>query len=221
MTTSTARKPHQRYYLRSGDRVVGVTTVLDTISKPALYRWNNSLGLRGIDSIEHLDYLAGAGTLSHVMIGEQLGGPVADYAGYTPDQVSMAECALSGFHAWAEGKSLAAQELELALTSEVYHYGGTSDALLVVDGRPLLVDFKTSSRIYSDHCYQVAAYHHLLIETGYTVDGAMVLRLSRDEAGEYSERLIPASGLQPYFAVFLAALGLYDAIKQATKRGAR
>ena len=114
---------------------------------------------------------------------------------------------------------LLAHETELSLVSETHGYGGTLDALLAVDGRPLLVDFKTSSRIFDDHLFQLAAYHHLLIENGYTVDGAMVLRLSRDVAGEYSERVLSAPEIEPYFAVFKAALNLHNAIKLTAKRG--
>lgn len=77
------------------------------------------------------------------------------------------------------------------------------------------------SPIFDDHLFQLAAYHHLLIENGYTVDGAMVLRLSRDVAGEYSERVLSAPEIEPYFAVFKAALNLHNAIKLTAKRGAR
>ncbi len=221
MVTSTVTKPHQRYHLANGDRIPGVTTILDIINKPALVPWGNKLGFQGINSTERLNYLADAGTLAHALIAQRLGGDVADYAGYAPDQVCMAERALSGFYAWSEGKALEAHELERSLTSERYRYGGTLDALLVVGGRPVLVDFKTSSRIYDDHLFQLAAYHQLLTENAYTVDGAMVLRLSRDEAGEWSERVLFGPEIEPYFAVFRCALDLHNAIKLTTKRGAR
>ncbi len=218
MVTSTARK--QRYYARDGTLLPGVTSVLSVISKPALPVWANRLGFNRVNSTEHLRYLADAGTLAHSLIAQQLGGPAADYAGLSPDQITMAERALSGFYSWSEGKSLESREIELSLVSET-GYGGTLDALLVVDGRPLVVDFKTSSRIYDDHLFQLAAYYSLLVENGYTVGGAMVLRLSRDLAGEYSERVLTVPEIAPYFNVFLAALSLHNFIKLATKRRAR
>ncbi len=221
MTSTVTRAPHQVYRLSNGTKVPGVTTILRVISKEALPPWANRLGFEGVNSTEYLRHVADAGTLSHAMIAQELGGDVADYAGYTPDQVAMAERALSGFQSWAAGKILEAREIELSLVSEGYQYGGTLDALLLVDGAPTLIDFKTSSAIYDDHCYQLAAYHQLLVEAGHEVAEARIVRLSRDAGGEYSERVIPASGLEPYFAVFLAALSLHNAIKLATKRRAR
>lgn len=222
MAVSTVtRAPHQVYRLADGTKVPGVTSILATIAKPALSAWANRLGFNRVNSAVRLDFLAGAGSLAHSLIAQRLGGSVADFYGYTPVQVSMAERALGGFLAWAEGKSLEAHETELSLISETHGYGGTLDALVVVDGVLTVIDFKTSGRIYPDHLYQLSAYHHLLIENDYTVDGAMVLRLSRDVSGEYSERMLSVSELAPYFNVFKAALDLHDAIKLATRRGAR
>ncbi len=221
MAVSTARKPHQRYHLANGDRVPGVTTILDVINKPALPVWANRLGFNRVNATDHLDFLASAGTLAHHMIEHRLIGGALDIAGYTQDQTALAERALSGFLAWAEGKALETHELELSLISETHGYGGTLDFLGLVDGVLTVADWKTSGRIYDDHLYQLAGYHGLLTENGYTVDGAMVLRLDRDDAGEWSERVLSVPEIAPYFNVFLAALSLHNFIKLATKRRAR
>ena len=103
MAVSTATKPHQVYRLSDSTKVPGVTSILSTIAKPALYRWNNSLGLRGIDTSEYLNHVADAGTLAHSMIQSQLIGAEQDTSGYTQDQIGMAENALASFRAWARG----------------------------------------------------------------------------------------------------------------------
>ncbi len=222
MAVSTAaRKPHQVYHLVNGDRVPGVTTILSVINKPALYRWNNRLGLRGIDSQEHLTYLADAGSLAHELIAHRLGGPAPEAIGYSDDQINMAQNAVSSFDAWARGKRLETQETELSLVSEQYQYGGTLDALVLLDRVLAVIDFKTSSAIYDDHCYQLSGYHQLLVENGYEVDEARIVRLSRDAGAEWSERALSVPELAPYWQVFKAALGLYTVIKLAKKRGAR
>ncbi len=218
MASSTVTRAPQVYRLADGMKVPGVTSILSTIAKPALPVWANRLGFNRVNSTEHLRYLADAGTLAHSLIAQQLGGPAADYAGYTPDQVTMAERALSGFYSWSEGKALESRELELGLVSETHGYGGTLDFLGLVGGELTVCDWKTSSAIYNDHCYQISAYYNLLTEAGYEVDAARIVRLSRDEAGEWSERCLSVLELELFFAVFKAAMDLYNAIKQANGR---
>ncbi len=218
MTTSTARKPHQVYRLTDGTKVPGVTTVLDVINKPALVPWANKLGRQGVNSTEFLNHVADAGTLAHLLIQSRLTGAEQDTDGYDNDQVSMAQNALASFGAWATDKALETRQLELSLVSEAHRYGGTLDFYGTVDGVLTVIDFKTSSAIYDDHCFQLAGYHQLLTENWHAVAEARIVRLSRDAGDEWSERVIPASGLEPFFAVFLAALDLYNAMRLATKK---
>ncbi len=220
MATSTARMPHQRYHLANGDRVPGVTTILDVIAKPALERWNNKQGLQGIDTSEYLPYVAGAGTLAHSLIERQLTGREQDTIGYGQEQVGMAENALASFNVWAQGKSLETRQMELPLVSETRCYGGTCDWYGTVNGRLNVIDFKTSSAVWPDHCFQVAGYYQLLVEHGHQVDEVRVLALGRDVGARPKEQVLTVPEIEPYFAVFLAALNLYNLIR-LTKRGAR
>ena len=66
--------------------------------------------------------------------------------------------------------------------------------------------------------YQLAGYHQLLVENGYAVDGARVLQVGRSEGEEYSERVLSVPEIEPYWQVFKAALGLYNAIGLATTK---
>ena len=45
--------------------------------------------------------------------------------------------------------------------SERHRYGGTPDAIGVVNNQLVLLDWKTSNGIYADHLIQLAAYGHL------------------------------------------------------------
>ena len=108
--------------------------------------------------------------------------------------------------------------MELSLVSEAHRYGGTLDWYGLLDGRPTLIDFKTSGAIYDDHLYQLAAYHRLLVENGHEVDEVRVLRLSRDKDEEFSERVLPAPAVEPYWGVFKAALLLKGAIDGTKER---
>jgi len=63
-------KAHQRYRTSDGTIVPGVTTVIGILNKPALVKWANDLGLRGIDSASYVDETARIGTLAHEMVQE-------------------------------------------------------------------------------------------------------------------------------------------------------
>ena len=210
--------PTRPYHLANDDRVPGVTTVLGLLAKPALVPWANGLGFDGINSTVYVDNLAGAGTLAHCLIQTHLtGGGTADYFGYTLEQIALAESALASFCSWEAGKSLETQETELALVSEEHRYGGTLDWYGLLDGRPTLVDFKTSEAIWAEHLYQLAAYAHLLVENGYPLEEARILQLSRGEGETWSERVMDVDDVTPYFAVFQAALALKSAIDATEK----
>jgi hypothetical protein len=218
---SRRARPHQIYRLRDGAKVLGVTTVLSVIAKPQLIAWSNRLGLEGIKSSEHVDDLADAGTLAHQMIQCHLVGGSPDIAEYTPNQVRLAENAVASFHEWTRGKVIQTLESEWQLVSERHRYGGTCDWYGVLNGRQTLLDFKTGSAIYDEHLYQLAAYHNLVVESGHEVEEARVLQVGRSDGGSFSEKVLPAAALEPYWRVFLAALELKRAIDGTKERRRR
>jgi len=219
MLTDVKRaRPHQRYRLRDGAEVPGVTTVLGVLNKPALVTWANRMGLRGIDTGRYVDELATIGTLAHAIIIHSLGGPEPDFADHTANQRALAENAVLSFTAWRRGREMETVLAEVPLVSERYAYGGTPDWYGLVDGRRVLLDFKTGKAIYDEHLYQVAAYRGLLVENWHGVDEVRVLQVGRDEGEGFSERVILGSAIESYWRVFLAALRVRAAIA-ATRRG--
>ena len=62
------------------------------------------------------------------------------------------------------------------------YYGGTLDMLIEIDGLKYLVDFKTSNHFNYKYHLQTAAYRRVLYyEHGITVDGIIILKLSKDQ----------------------------------------
>ena len=212
-------KAHTQYRLEDGTRVPGVTTILGVINKPALVNWANRMGLDGINTSKHVDELADIGTLAHAMIAHFLGGPAPDLDDYSKNQISRAENSVLSFHEWAKGKEIKTAFSEEQMVSEELRYGGTCDWLGHIDGVPTLLDLKTGKAIYDEHLYQVAAYWNLANETTWgLVAEIRILQVGRSEDEGFSERIIPAASIPKYFAVFTAALHLYETIK-AAKRG--
>ena len=219
MTTETPKKakPHQRYYLKNGQQVPGVTTALGVIHKGALVPWANRLGLQGIKTTEYVDEMATIGTLAHEMIAHHLGAAEPDPGEYTPNQVSLAENACLSYYEWEKGKKMETILVEAQLVSADYEYGGTVDWYGTIDGVWTLLDLKTSKALYDEHVYQLSAYRHLLMENGHDVESARLLQIGRSEDEGFSERVYPGISIEPYFDVFCAALDLYNVIR-ATKR---
>jgi hypothetical protein len=213
-------KAHTRYTLEDGTRVPGVTTILNVIAKPALISWANRMGLDGINTSKHVDELADIGTLAHAMIAHHLGGPAPDLDDYSKNQISRAENSVLSFHEWAKGKELRTVFSEKQMVSEGLRYGGTCDWLGHIDGVLILLDLKTGKAIYDEHLYQVAAYWNLTNEAAaFVPEEIRILQVGRSEDEGFSERIIPAATIPKYFAVFTAALHLYETIK-AAKKGA-
>ena len=71
-------------------------------------------------------------------------------------------------------------------------FGGTLDALFEIGGKFYVIDFKTSNHVTFKYFLQIAAYIYMLRESGYQVDGAIVLQLDKSEPG-FNEYLLDFS----------------------------
>jgi len=209
---------HQRYYTSDGKQVVGVTTILGVLAKPALVGWANRLGLQGIDTNKYVDEAASVGTLAHYLVECDLKGEEPDLKDFTEAQL---ERALHGVHAFKEWRERpgAFQPLmvEAQLVSDTYRFGGTIDCVAAIDGVLTLVDIKTSSGIYPEHRYQLSAYWRLLLEHGYEIKGARILRIGRTEGEGMEEHTLTGRQVLHGWQVFEACLRIYT-LKQEEKR---
>jgi len=96
------------------------------------------------------------------------------------DADEEAKSAIKAFLVWekrVKPKFLGAEEL---LYSKKYNYAGMFDALIKVKNKIALVDFKTSTAIWKEYRYQIAAYWYAWEEmTGQRIDNGLVLRLDK------------------------------------------
>ena len=108
---------------------------------------------------------------------------------------------------------------EVQVCSDVYHdyaYAGTVDAVIVHEGRPIVIDFKTSKGIYDEHRLQVGAYSyalHRLNQKHHGIAGldsrhlagknspfdmAWVVKLSKDQAGVEVDKVITEASYRAF-----------------------
>ncbi len=198
---------HIRYKTSSGTIVPGVTTILNVLNKPALVKWANNLGLRGIDSSKYVDDKAAIGTLAHYMILCHLKHETPEVSDYSAKQIDMAETCLIKYRDWEKGHTLRAIIIEESLVSDSLQFGGTLDWYGGLDGVLTLLDFKTGSGIYPEMAYQLAAYKYLLTEVDYKVENYQILRIGRDPTEGFEIRSYPSLNTQ--WQIFEHCLAIY------------
>lgn len=169
-------------------RIPGVTTIIGRFKDSgALMHWAFNQGKaaeRGeINGLyDKRDEAAELGTLVHDVVEEmvrtdQVDDPEIvlgdwDAAKHLTD--AQYEQVLSGataFSNWANTTHIEIVEQEVQLVSREYRFGGTPDAIGVIDGEYCLLDWKTSKGVYPDFLIQLAAYKHL-VEEGERLNGA-------------------------------------------------
>jgi len=196
---------HTVYKDINGKRLPGCTTITGILAKPALIDWAWRLGIDGLDYKKYTDDLANVGTLAHEMIQSHFTGEKLDLNEFSKNDIDRAENALISFYNWIDTMPIKPILNEAQLTNG--DFGGTVDMLAEIDGRNVLIDFKTGSGIYDDMGYQLAGYKILLESNGHKVDQAMIVRVGRDEQEGFEVKSF--SDLSKYEAIFNHLLAIY------------
>ncbi len=209
-------KAHIRYKLADKTIVPGITTVLGLHAKPALTKWANNLGLRGIDVNAYVDDLADIGTLGHAFVTDKLSGLETDVSDYSENQIDLAQnCALS-FWEWEKNNPI--EEVyfcERPLVSEAFRYGGTLDIFAKVNGKRTIIDMKTGKGIYDEAVWQVATLKKLLEENGHAVDETMIINIPRAESESFLTKKVTDKQNEIGWQIFSHLLAVYNLKKEA------
>jgi hypothetical protein len=169
-----------RFYLHkeSGNWFPSVSTILDAYPKSAqFFQWLKENGDTA-DSIR--DEAADTGGVVHHLTelydkGEEVNcltesGNVA----YS----SLAWAMFERYVEFSERFSPEILDMEVNMVSPELGFGGTRDRLIVLDGKKLLIDIKTSNALHNHYWLQMAAYVKLYEKlTGDKVDGIAILWL--------------------------------------------
>ncbi len=205
-------KAHTQYKLQDGIVVPGVTTVIAILDKPALLRWANNQGLKGIDCFKDRDDKGDMGSLAHSMILSYFKKQELDTSDYTKNQIDKAENSYLKFLEWVRDKSFEPTYLETPFVSEKYKFGGMPDYVGLINGTPTILDFKTGSGIFEEHLIQVAAYKMLIEGHSISIESLRILNIGRDESESFEERFV--GNPDKYEQIFLHCLAIYNLRKQ-------
>lgn len=203
--------PRQGYYLADGTtRVPSVTTITGRFKDSGgLIHWAWSQGRDGKDFREERDIAADAGTLAHALVEAHVRGqdPEPLLVSAEPAIRRQGEQGYQNWLVWAEQTKIIVEPWETPVVCEHYRYGGTPDAVLYLDGKAALGDWKTGGT-YVDHLMQLAAYGHLLEDHNVHIQGGYHLcRFSR-EAGDFSHHYY--GELSDAWEMFLLLRKAYD-----------
>lgn len=211
---------------------MGVTTVLSVISKPMLIQWAANMaveyirsnviwssdGINGNVSTVMLDKAKTAhrtkkekagdwGTIVHKSIEAWIKN------GTIPNLEGTQLQAFNNFRQWAAQNNVEFLESEKHLHSKELWIGGICDLVIKMHGKKYIADIKTSSSIYNEHFFQMAAYALCLEEMGEKdIEGYLVINLKKD--GSIDEKL--ALDMELNKQAFKAALTLHKIINSLT-----
>ena len=230
-------RPAQGYYI-DGKRIPSVTTITGRFKDSgALMFWANAVGLgerdcddqepcrhcgrrKGKNHREAMNKAADVGKYAHALIEERVKGveyEPADFAHLTPEQLELAGGCIEAFDNWWGRNVVEVVATELSLVSTAHRFGGTLDALCIIDDKLTLVDWKTSAGVYADYLAQLGGYLILVEENGMgPIEQLEILRISKETAG-FDHLSRPRKALQPALDYFLKARDLYEADKALAK----
>ena len=171
-------------YEYNGTQVPRVTEILSAmLHSDALMMWANRIGLRGLKYQTELNRAAMFGTQAHKCIELYL----------KEKTQSKDNIAFLGYYLWEQTlieKGIMIEPIMIEKKVTTPWYGGTLDAVLSINGRPFIIDFKTSNHVTFKYFLQLAAYSYALKEQE-NIDpvGVIVLQLDKKSPG-FNEYLL-------------------------------
>ena len=216
-------RPQDGYRNAQGERVPGTTTICGRFKDSgALLHWAFKQGQSGAKTLyEQRDQAGEAGTLAHDMVFQKLHGkPVTIPENIDIALAGQAENAFNAYLSWESMTKLEIVEQEFPLVSEKYQFGGTPDAIGLVNGKLSLVDWKTSNGVYADYLLQLAAYQILIEECrpDLKLTGGFHLCRFAKSYGDFAHHYWPE--LEDAKRMFLMLRECYDIDKVLKKRAA-
>ena len=203
--------PTSGYRLPDGAKVPGTTTIIGRFKESGGLLWwaceqgqkHPNVPVRDALYGER-DKAADIGTCVHDMVDAHVKGKppqdVFDLCDFSPEDAAKVASGFDAYLSWERMTKLEITHQEIQLVCPEYRFGGTPDAIGLIDGVPCLLDWKTSKSVYPDMLIQLAAYgwlceHGLQQERGYAplgikVTGFHLCKFSK-EHGDFSHHYYP------------------------------
>ena len=204
---------HTKYFVNE-KRVSSVTTIIGNNLGWNFYpllNWNLKLVRQGLDPKEELKSAGRTGTLAHNMIEQfTIGGRVQNLDNYSPLEISQAKQAYYNYLDFKNDYQPEILHSELQMVSEKYKFGGTCDAVAKVNNKLMILDWKSSNSLHSEHKIQISAYAKMYEEnTGERIKGALIVRLDKEKK-EYEVEHLKIKDLNWGWKIFKLLLKIQE-----------
>lgn len=213
-------KTHQHYYLKDGNEVCGVTTILGQLNKSYLMMWAYKLAQSNIKFWEVTNKSKNIGTIAHYLIECYLRNIQInqDFLNdYSKNEIDSAYISFGKFKSWFSLHEVIVLNNELQLVSEKYRFGGTMDIVAYVDKVLTIIDIKSGSGVYDEMIYQLSAYRQLYNENfNAVVDRCLIIHIPH-EKGDLAEFICEKDELDKAFLGFYHLLKFYLINKEMKK----
>lgn len=193
------------YYLINGIKYPRVTRIKSVIANPGLIAWQVMVGKK--KAMEIMKKRGDFGTRIHKLIELSLKGEKIDLKNYDEET----ETTMKLFKDFSDEHELKPELLEQHLwfeLSDKYRYAGTADFIGYVDGKLMLLDWKTSKAIYPDMWLQLSAYIVAFEAiTGERIESCGILQI-RDGKKKYVTKTYDE--MMEEFKIFKACLVIHN-----------
>lgn len=212
-----------------GKPLMGVTTILSVISKPALIQWSANMACDYVKEhfvdFDNLDDVLKEARVAHRKKKESAGDwgtsvhkAIEEWIKEKKEPSNLDEKGLEVFNKfkkWSEDNKVEFIESEKHIWSEKYWIGGIVDLVIKVNGKKYIGDIKTSSGIYNEAFFQMGAYNLCLDEMGLhkDIEGYLVINLKK--TGEMDTMI--AEDMETNKKAFIAARDLWEIINKLNK----
>jgi len=232
----------KHYYTVEGKYAPSVTTILDSIAKPALVPWAANEGAKFFGMNAH-KLLGKNPSMTEAEMGKGIRGAFRKTSGSAlnvgtavhkwceeailwklgrgeipdmPTKWAEAENSINAFREWVKSNEVEWLTVEEKVYHRDYKYAGTVDATAIINGEYCVIDFKTSGAIYSAYHLQCAAYAKAIEDMrGKPVDKAYVLRFDK-KTGEFESG--SSVEIDENFMAFRGFLVGYKRLKELENR---
>ena len=189
------------HYSYNNSGVPRVTHILSQCrDSQYLINWAANIGYRKYQY--YTEKALEIGSLSHELIDEYImtkynKTSVTDltYENIEPEYRASVYNCVENFKLWEENLNKLGYFIDKVIGVEIPiscpWFGGTIDAILVINGATYIIDFKTSKKISSEYLVQVAAYMWL-INNGFAsnlphIDGVGIIRIDKAKYGKFED----------------------------------
>jgi len=227
-----------------GKPIISVTRATRVIDKPALKFWAVNMGTEFLTSkigdlepdtfsntinkilelveeskkqhTQFLEKAATSGTLVHEWVEGFIKAKTEKDIPPMPKDTQVHN-GIMAFLRWTDKYNVKFLSSERHIYSKKYRYAGIMDAEAIIKGKKCVVDFKTSSAIYPEMRFQVAAYQAAMEEeTGKEYTGNKVLARFDKNTGEFEAHEFDDH--KKDFKAFVAALTLQKRLLALKKK---